>query len=122
MFQVEIQDLLEFRCVKPLQTVYELLGAYDKLTILDDPLIEQATSEIFSEGRSRREVQSDIKKKERAIEYFARKYCTREFPGDLVRQCLYSIGDNNAFLRANRDPCEKMIEYLKRYFDPSTIE
>jgi len=35
-----------------------------------------------------------------------------------VRQCLYSIGDNHAFLRVNRDPCEKMIDYLKQYFNP----
>jgi hypothetical protein len=33
---------------------------------------------------------------------------------------LYSIGDNHAFLRTNRDPCDKMIIYLKNYFDPSS--
>ena len=35
-----------------------------------------------------------------------------------IKQCLYSIGDNNAFLRGNRDPCDAMILLLKKYFDP----
>ncbi|CAE6410694.1 unnamed protein product [Rhizoctonia solani] len=33
---------------------------------------------------------------------------------ELLRQCIYSISDNSAFLRVNRDPCEIMIEYLKK--------
>ncbi|KAG8714966.1 hypothetical protein FRC09_017062 [Ceratobasidium sp. 395] len=38
---------------------------------------------------------------------------------DLLRQCIYSISDNSAFLRVNRDPCEIMIGYLKKYFSPT---
>ncbi|KAG8789785.1 hypothetical protein FRC12_013250 [Ceratobasidium sp. 428] len=38
---------------------------------------------------------------------------------DLLRQCIYSINDNSAFLRVNRDPCEIMIGYLKKYFSPT---
>jgi hypothetical protein len=34
-------------------------------------------------------------------------------------KCLYSIGDNHAFLRVNRDPCDQMIVYLKEYFHPT---
>jgi hypothetical protein len=75
--------------------------------------------EIYSEGRSRREVEKDIKKKENAIEVLAKRYTRKDLPSETVRQCLYSIGDNHAFLRVNRDPCEKMIGYLKEYF-PST--
>jgi hypothetical protein len=71
-----------------------------KSVAVRDPLIETATAEIIGEGKSRREIQADIKKKERCIEYFAKKYGKREGPTpDDVRQCLYSIGDNNAFLR-----------------------
>lgn len=35
---------------------------------------------------------------------------------------LYSISDNNAYLRFNRDPVDKMIGYLKQYFDPKVPE
>ncbi|CAE6541538.1 unnamed protein product [Rhizoctonia solani] len=38
---------------------------------------------------------------------------------ELLRQCIYSISDNSAFLRVNRDPCEIMIGYLKKYFHPT---
>ena len=119
---VEIQQMLNFKCVKPLKTVFALLEAAGKLKMLEDPLIEQATMEILDEGKSRRDVQSEIGKKERTIEYFAKKYGSREFSQDMIRQCLYSIGDNNAFLRTNRDPCERMIVYLKQYFDPKNAE
>ena len=37
----------------------------------------------------------------------------------MLRQCIYSISDNSAFLRVNRDPCEIMIGYLKKYFHPT---
>ena len=81
-------------------------------------MIAVATGEIYSDGRSRREVQRDIKKKEQAVEQLSRKYASGSLDQEAVRQCIYSISDNHAFLRVNRDPCEKMIMYLKRYFDP----
>lgn len=87
--------------------------------LLREDLITIATKEIYSEGRPRRDVQKDIKSKERAIEGLARRYARQGLPQESVRQCLYSIGDNHAFLRANRDPCERMIAYLNEYFHPN---
>ena len=77
--------------------------------MLSDPIISIATQEIFSEGRSRYNISADIKSKEAAIEKLARKYGRSDFLPELVKQCLYSIGDNHAFLRSNRDPCDRMI-------------
>lgn len=90
------------------------------MALLRDDLISTATKEIYSEGRSRRDVQKDIKAKERAIELLAKRYERSGLSQEDVRQCLYSIGDNHAFLRTNRDPCEKMISYLKEYFHPTS--
>ena len=127
----QVQELLGFKCVKPIRTVYGILEAHNALDLLKDPLIEIATAEITDEGRGRRDIQSDIKKKERAIEYFAKRYGkSKDLNPDTVRQCLYSIGDNNSFLRyflisyfrTNRDPCERMIAYLNKYFDPKKVE
>ncbi|KAI0355352.1 hypothetical protein OH77DRAFT_1589828 [Trametes cingulata] len=115
----EVKDLLSFSCVKPIKTVYSVLEQHDALDLLRDDLVSIATKEIYSEGRSRREIQKDIKNKERAIETLAGKYARRGFSEEQVRQCLYSIGDNHAFLRTNRDPCERMIAYLKQYFHPA---
>jgi len=108
--------MLNFSCVKPIITVYNILEEHGALDMLRDDLITVATQEIYSEGRSRREVQRDIKNKERAIETLSSKYQRSGLSQEQVRQCIYSIGDNHAFLRTNRDPCEKMIMYLKEHF------
>jgi hypothetical protein len=111
--------MLGFSCVKPIKTVLSVLEEFDAVDLLRDPLITAATQEIYSSGRMRRDIQKDIKMKERAIETLAARYERRGLSQEEVRQCLYSIGDNHAFLRTNRDPCEKMIGYLKEYFHPT---
>lgn len=111
--------MLNFSCVKPIKTVYSVLEEHDAVDMLRDDLITIATKEIYSEGRPRREVQRDIRSKERAIEHLSDQYQRKDLSQEQVRQCLYSIGDNHAFLRANRDPCEKMIDYLKKFFHPT---
>lgn len=119
----EIQDMLGFTAVAPIKTVYRVLEEGKALDMLREDLIETATQEIQSENRSRREVQSAIKAKERAIEKLAYKYSrSTDMEEDDLKQCLYSIGDNNAFLRTNRDPCERLIQYLKQYFHPTSPE
>ncbi|PPQ63131.1 hypothetical protein CVT24_005771 [Panaeolus cyanescens] len=118
----EVKDLLNFSCVKPIKTVYSVLEEHDAVDLLRDDLITIATKEIYSEGRPRRDIQRDIKSKERAIEALSSKYSRNGLSQEKVRQCLYSIGDNHAFLRANRDPCEKMIQYLKEYFHPTSAK
>ncbi|KAJ7126437.1 hypothetical protein C8R43DRAFT_1028956 [Mycena crocata] len=115
----EVQDLLSFSCVRPIKSVYLLLEEYGALDLLRDDLITVATKEIYSEGRARRDIQKDIKSKERAIEQLALRYGRKGLSQDDIRLCLYSIGDNHAFLRTNRDPCERMIGYLKQYFHPT---
>ncbi|KAG5649776.1 hypothetical protein H0H81_002074 [Sphagnurus paluster] len=112
----DVKELLNFSCIRPIKTVYAILEEYEALELLRDDLITIATKEIYSEGRARRDVQKDIKSKERAIETLAARYERNGLSQERIRQCLYSIGDNHAFLRANRDPCERMISYLKEYF------
>ncbi|KAH6914775.1 hypothetical protein BKA70DRAFT_1510291 [Coprinopsis sp. MPI-PUGE-AT-0042] len=114
-----VKDMLNFSCVMPIKTVYSVLEEHDAVDMLRDDLITIATKEIYSEGRPRRDVQRDIRSKERAIEHLSDQYQRRGLTQEQVRQCLYSIGDNHAFLRANRDPCEKMIDYLKKFFHPT---
>ncbi|KAG8759447.1 hypothetical protein FRC14_005927 [Serendipita sp. 396] len=117
----EIQDMLGFGVVSPIRTVYTVLEEGGALDMLREDIIDIATSEIGAEDRSRREIQGAIKAKERAIEKLAYKYSrSTDMDDELLKQCLYSIGDNNAFLRTNRDPCEKLIQYLKKYFHPTT--
>jgi hypothetical protein len=98
----EVKDLLSFSCIKPIKTVYSFLDRHGIVELLRDDLVPTATLEIYSEGRTRREVQKDIKAKERAIETLSRRYARGTVTDEEIKQCLYSIGDNNAFLRTNR--------------------
>ena len=68
-----IQDLLEFKAVRPLRTVHALLEEKGGLAVLSDPLMHRATREIPSQGRPRFEIQRDIKDKERSRETLARR-------------------------------------------------
>jgi hypothetical protein len=114
--------MLGFSCVTPIKTVYGLLDQHSMLDLLRDPLITAATQEIIAGNRSRREIQREIRMKERAIETLSAKYSREpKLPQEFVRQALYSIGDNHAFLRTNRDPCDRMIGYLQQYFHSAQV-
>lgn len=118
----EVQDLLQFQCTKKVEMVYDFLEQKNGVKLLSDPTIELATMEIIPDGKSRDTIQSEIKKKEKAIEYIAHKYQTYSLSADEIKRCLYSIGDNNAFLRSSRDGCDQMIQYLNQFFSPDKIE
>ncbi|CAG8460466.1 1245_t:CDS:10 [Paraglomus occultum] len=119
----EVQDILPLKLVRPIKTVHSFLKERDALNILHNDLVKIATAEIISEGKSRSKIQQEIREKERAINILSNKYAK---PGLLepeeIRQCLYSIGDNHAYLRANRDCCDRMLGYLNKYFDPRQVE
>lgn len=42
----------------------------------------------------------------------------QELTEDFVEQCIYSLGDHSTYLRFNREPCDRLISYLKTWFDP----
>eukprot|EP00397_Hematodinium_sp_SG-2012_P017631 GEMP01018037.1.p1 GENE.GEMP01018037.1~~GEMP01018037.1.p1 ORF type:complete len:591 (+),score=90.84 GEMP01018037.1:22-1773(+) len=43
-----------------------------------------------------------------------------ELTEDMVEQCIYSLGDHNTYLRFNREPCDRLIQYLKDEFRSDT--
>lgn len=118
----EVEEQLGFDCVLPIKTVYGELEAAGCLGVLRDPLIATATMEISPHGKSRYQIQSEIRAKERAIEQLAKRYQRPPFGAEEIRQCLYSIGDNHAFLRFARDPCDEMAEMVNQYFKPDQAE
>jgi len=118
----EVTELLEFKLVKPMRTAWSLLREKGGLAMLDDGLMAQATAEIMHEGKPRAEVQREIRAKEKAREHLARKYQTAALSSEDILLTLYSIGDNNAYLRFNRDPVDRVLGYLTQYFDPKRPE
>ena len=98
----EVQNLLEFKCVRPLRTVHSVLMENGAGGVLQDDLIGIATEEIQVGKRPRYDIQKDIKRKEKAREILAAKYANHHISKDEILTCLYSIGDNNSYLLYNR--------------------
>lgn len=115
----QVEEMLEFSCVSEVKTVFSYLQQRECLKLLDDPLMHVATSEIIPDEKPRRVIEKEIRQKEKAIESLARKYRSKIISDDDIRTCLYSIGDNNSFLRGNRDPIDYMIYLLKKHFSPN---
>jgi len=118
----EVQELLEFKLVRPMRTAHELLREKGGLAMLEDGLMHQATAEIMHEGKPRTQVQREIKAKEKAREHLSRRYASATLTSEEILNVLYSISDNNAYLRFNRDPVDRMLDYLRSYFDPKSPE
>jgi hypothetical protein len=118
----ELQPLLGIDVHREMFTVYNFLERRGGLRVLDDPRIIAATREILADkGKSRHDIQIEIKRKERAIDGIASEYRSKELSSDSIKHCLYSIGDNNSFLNSNRLPIDRCLEYLQTYFDPSKV-
>ncbi|CAG8595965.1 3962_t:CDS:10 [Funneliformis mosseae] len=118
----EVKDMLDFSLIIPIKTVYNFLEERDGLNVLHHDLIMDATKEIIAGGKSRSQINQEIRAKERAIEVISRKYKNNKLAQEEIRQCLYSIGDNHAYLRANRDCCDRMLQFLQTNFSPNKIE
>lgn len=114
------KPLLGVEINKPIYTVYDVLAKGRALALLDDPLLGTATQEILPDkSKSRATIQLEIKRKEKAVESILKKYVNHHLPADDLRQCLYSISDNNSFLNSNRKPITDCIDLLKQYFNPA---
>lgn len=66
--------------------MHGVLENHGALDLLRDDLITMATKEIQAEGRSRREIQKDIKSKERAIETLSSRYERKDLGQEQIRQ------------------------------------
>ena len=123
----EVQRLLEFRLVKRVRTVHELLKRRNCLKLLEHPDTVIATTAIADNkmaGKSRSDIQREIKAKDKAVKRLVQQFSNQGYgrsssdglTDDEIEWCLYSMGDNSSFLVFNRDPVDRMISYLKKYF------
>ncbi|KAK1944862.1 UPF0652 protein [Phytophthora citrophthora] len=114
----ELQELLGFSCLQKIRTVYDVLEVGGALDMLRDSRIETATMVVAPEGKTRFQIQRQIKQKEQAIRALSDKYESRRLTRDSLQQCLYSIADNNYHLYFERDPIDRMIKLLNTHFNP----
>eukprot|EP01041_Mallomonas_annulata_P006154 gene6154-12464_t len=119
----DLKPLLGIDIYQPVLTVYDRLESCGGLEILKNSLVERATIEILPDKQKHRStIQNEIKGKEKAIEGLCHKYATSRLSSDTIRQCLYSICDNNSFLNSNLLPIQQCISLLKKYFHPRNID
>jgi hypothetical protein len=114
----QIQELLGFSLVCPMRTVKVLLEENNKLDLLSDPKLNLATSEIKPEGKDRPQINFEIKQKENAITYLAKKYSDSSCSEEQIRCAILSIGDNHSYLTFNERPIEYLLDNLLKYFHP----
>jgi len=123
----EVQRLLEFRLVKRVSTVHDFLQRRNCLRLLEDQDAVIATTAIIDNkltGKSKADIQREIKAKDKAVKRLVQKFSNQGYGrseaeglGDEeIEWCLYSMGDNSSFLVFNRDPVDKMIFLLKKFF------
>jgi hypothetical protein len=114
----EVRELLQFDMVCPLKTVHSVLSHGGALAMLADPALPLAVREIDAGGKNRSQVAAEIRSKERAREHLAKRYASDDISHDELLACLYSIGDNESYLRFNRDPIDRMITFLTSWYHP----
>lgn len=144
----EVERQLDFNCVGSVKTVWSVAKGNPKaLAMLQDPLLTIATKEIYTDGKSRAEVALESKDKAEALVELKRKYAEKppdgaaapKAAGDLgealrggpkrpelegllteerIETIVASISDYFAFLRFNREPVDRMIGFLRHYFNP----
>ncbi|ODV96008.1 hypothetical protein PACTADRAFT_49430 [Pachysolen tannophilus NRRL Y-2460] len=115
----EIKNHMEFDLYKPIKTVYSYLNSKEdkkSLNMFDDILIVNATAEISPQGKSRNQINREIKLKESAIETISNRYSSSNgFSKEEIKQVLYSIGDFNAYTNSNRKPILRMLTKLEKF-------
>ncbi|KAJ2389430.1 hypothetical protein H4S02_002370, partial [Coemansia sp. RSA 2611] len=70
----DVMSMLNFSLVTPIKTVHSVLESLGVLYILEDEMVAVATKEIVSQGKTRAQIQLEIKQKERAMEYLCKAY------------------------------------------------
>lgn len=104
-------------------TVKKFLVSVGASKMLEDPRLVVATAEIDgSPDRPRHQIQQDLARKEAARKQLARAHATAACSPDDILSAVYSLSDYNTYLLFNRDPVDRMIAYLRKYFDSRRCE
>jgi hypothetical protein len=98
----EVEDMLGFSCVQPIQTVYDFLKQRESVDVLHDENVELATREIATELKTREQLSAEVQRKQKAIQHICEKYKNERINAEDIERCLLSMSDNNTFLRSNR--------------------
>jgi len=117
---------------RPILTVRRFLsskcvgGAEAALAMLRDDRMKEATSVVVVQEQEHvtpEQIAARVQLKKEAREALLKEYgsdpAATGLTTDDVQRVLDSLEDANNYLRGNRDPVQRMLEYLKQYFSPS---
>eukprot|EP00916_Digyalum_oweni_P008333 GHVL01013980.1.p1 GENE.GHVL01013980.1~~GHVL01013980.1.p1 ORF type:complete len:329 (-),score=76.71 GHVL01013980.1:37-1023(-) len=68
--RADVEQILSFNCIIPVNTVYKLLEQKNGLNLLTDPRIHIATREVLADGKTRGQIQNEIREKEEAVKLY----------------------------------------------------
>ena len=105
------QGVLDFEIILPIKTVGQQLDRIDE--IYCDALLVEATQNA--------ENAEEVSSRDQAKAALIAKYGNSVVNSDMIERCIHSICDANNYAKYNRDPVNRMIDYLKYYFDPSHV-
>jgi hypothetical protein len=117
-----VKSELKINFIKPVLTVYNFLESKEALSLLQDPLLMEATSSIHNdkdEGKTKRELQGEQQRKKEATEQLLQKYSSESLTREDIQRVIDSVADNEAYYEFNAKPVEKLIAILKDSFDPN---
>ena len=122
LMDTQMTKELSIDFIKPILTVNQFLKNKNAKTMLSDPLLVQATKTINNElgNKSQAELDLEIKNKLIAIKSLKEKYTDDNFLSESdIQRVIDSIADNEAYLRFNTYPIERMLQLLHENFNPS---
>ena len=71
--------------------MYSFLEERGGREMLDDKLIETATREVIAGKKKRTQINTEIKRKEKAVSILKQKYQSHALSSEDIHLCLYSI-------------------------------
>jgi len=109
--------VLDFEAKIPIQCVHDFLADHNVVEMLSDNDMIPAT-QCLTSTIDRQKVKELTLAKTQARTRIIDRYASSRLTKDKIHLVLESLTDSNAYILANRHPVDRMIYFLKKYFDP----
>jgi len=109
--------VLDFEVKIPIRCVYDFLAEHNALSMLNDNDVILAT-QCLTSTTDRKKVQELTTAKLDSRKRLIDRYSSEQLTKEKIQIVLESLTDSNAYILANRHPVDRMIYFLKKYFDP----
>jgi len=109
--------VLDFDTKIPIRCVHDFLADHNSIEMLSDSDIILAT-QCLTSNIDRQKVKELSEAKIEARTRIINRYSSSLLTKEEIQLVLESLTDSNAYILANRHPVDRIIYFLKKYFDP----